>query len=272
MRHLRWNQIHILSAGGPQPANYQPLAALAPVIIVGLTGVGKTTALNRLGAQNVPFTLLPNRRELADRVIIARLQQEAGQTPHPVTDRLARFEYTARYRARFPGGMAHALGQLAIDPAQLEPLLIFDGLRGLDEVKQAIAFFAQARFVVLDAPDTVRLQRLLQRNDAFDTANTRPVPAHQNLLAALNSISGIETVFNQAQLLRLATLAGQDQAAGEALLQKVSIIVKERRNYDSEAAGAYLRQHWPRERVLIVDTAARPAEALAEQVAAWLKD
>jgi len=272
MHHLSWDQVHISSAREPRPANYYLLTELAPVVMVGLTGVGKTTLINQLSARNVPFTLLPNRREIANRVIIALLQREDGQAPHPITDRLARFEYTARYRARFPGGLAHALSQLAIYPAKLESILIFDGLRGLDEVEQATVFFSQARFVVLDAPDTVRLKRLLNRNDVFDTAKTQPAPANQNLLSALNNIPDVESVFSQEQLLRIAALADQGQSPGEDLLQKVSIIVKERRNYDSDAAGAYLRQHWPPDRVLIIDTASQSAEDVAQQVVGWVKD
>lgn len=272
LHNLSWDQVHIASAREQRPATYQLLTALAPVVMVGLTGVGKTTVINQLRTHHVPFTLLPNRREVADKVIIASLQAEDGEVPHPVGDRLARFEYTARYRSRYPGGMAHAVSQLAIDPAGIEPILIFDGLRGLDEVKLATDYFSRARFVVLDAPDTVRLARLLRRNDAFDTANSQPAPVDQNLLSTLKNIPEIGSVFDREQLLQIAAMSGHDQFSVEDLLQKVSIIVKERRNYDSEAAATYLRRHWPAERVLIIDTAARPGEVVARRVANWLKD
>src|SRR4030081_2034453 len=135
------------------------------------------------------------------------LQHEDGYPPTPVTDRVKRFEYTARYRARYPGGMAHALSRLAVDPAGAGSLLLFDGLRGLNEVQHAATYFPQGHFIVLDAPDTVRLARLLKRADTFDSIRLPASTEGQMMLTALISIPDIGTVFSAEQLRKISQAA-----------------------------------------------------------------
>ena len=88
------------------------------LILVGLTGTGKTTTVNALHDQGGRFQLLPNRRELTDQLIIAHVQQQDGEALVPVTDRAQRFAYTRRYREMHPGGMAYALGQYSVNSEQ----------------------------------------------------------------------------------------------------------------------------------------------------------
>lgn len=256
---------------GQNPPGFQPLAKLPLVILVGLTGVGKSTILDLLPQYGLNFTLLPNRREVTDEIIIASVQAEAGETPRPVKDRLERFEYTARYRSRHPGGMAHALSRLLVNTAQTEPLLIFDGLRGLNEVQHAVTYFHQVRFVVLDAPDTVRLNRLLQRGDLFDTAGGELTPSHQNLVETLQSVPHATAIFSSEQLAQIAHAGEAAHIPAEDIVQKFSIIVKERRNYDSGAAREYLVNTLPAEQVLVVDTSTQSAQAAAQQIVSYLK-
>lgn len=256
------------------PAGFQPLSAWPLVIMVGLTGVGKSTVLELLLKTGPDFTLLPNRREITDKIIIASLQSEAGQTPYLVTDRVERFEYTARYRAKFPGGMAHALSRLVIQPDHIKPLLIFDGVRGLNEVEHAVTFFPLARFIVLDAPDTVRLNRLLKRDDIFDKTGAGPKAgslAGQNLVAALLAIPNVEVVFSTEELHQIANSTHSTQISTDEVIQKVSIIVKERRNYDSKTARDYLSRTLPAQQIVVVDTASHSAQAVAQQIANWLE-
>lgn len=256
------------------PAGFQLLTEMPVIILVGLTGVGKSTVLELLPENGLPFTLLPNRRDITDQIIIASLQAEAGETPYPVTDRLERFEYTARYRAKFPGGMAHALSRLVINPAKTEALLIFDGLRGLNEVQHAVTYFPLARFVVLDASDTVRLNRLLKRGDVFDVTESVSLPgslASQNLIAALLAVPNIEAVFSEEQLQQIAKGCRLAQIPADEVIQKISIIVKERRNYDSNTARVHLVHTLPAQRVLVVDTATHSPPAVAQKIAVWLK-
>ena len=257
-------------AGCDLPAPFCPLPDLPLVILVGVTGVGKSSALARLAAQNLPLTLLPDRRLITDRVIIARLQRQDGLAPHPVKDRQARFQYTARYRAAFPGGMAHALRQLWVDPRDLVHPLIFDGLRGLDEVRYAVASLPQSRFVVLEAPDFVRASRLLNRADPFDAFDLSPAGAADDVAGAFQAIPGFESVFDAEQQQRLARLAGDGAVSAAELVKKVSIIVEERRNYDPAAAKTYLQQTLPPDRCLVINTAAAGVETVVAQIMAWL--
>ena len=253
------------------PADFQPLTEFPLVIIIGLTGVGKSTAIELLDQQGIHFTLLPNRRDLADQIIISSLQREDGQPIEPVQDRVKRFEYTARYRAKFPGGMAHALSQLLINPQKTRSLLLFDGLRGLSEVQHASAYFPQARFIVLDAPDIVRLTRLLKRGDAFDNTKIETGWVNQNLIASFMGISDIEAVFDEEQLRQIARTARAADLSNDDVIKKVTIIVEERRNYDPDTARVFLNRNRSSHPVLVVDTASHTVIEVAQIIADWLK-
>ena len=93
-------------------ADWQPISQAQLLILVGVTGVGKSTTAEALNQTDYTFELLPNRRALTDQLIIATLQQQDGQPIKTVRDRALRFDFTRRYREQFPGGMAHALAQL----------------------------------------------------------------------------------------------------------------------------------------------------------------
>lgn len=270
MQFLANSYIAFFREGETIPSPFTPLPELPLVILVGLTGVGKTTVLELLPGQGVAFTLLPNRRQVTDEIIIAGLQQEESRQAGPVTDRVERFDYTARYRARHPGGMAYALSRIAVDTGLAPGRLLFDGLRGLDEVQHAAAYFPLARFLVLDAPDTARLSRLLLRSDAFDAAGVRPSPSRDDV-AALRAVPGVEAVFDPEQLRQIAASARAADIPLEKVVEKLSIIVKERRNYDSAAARAYLSARLGPERLLVVDTAPHSAADVAARAAEWLE-
>ena len=236
------------------------LSDLEFVVLVGVTGVGKTTTLEALQSNGLTFTLLPDRRLVTDVVMIDAL---AGK---PVTDREERFRWTAKYRETHPGGMAQAIGQLAVNPKVVRLRLVFDGLRGLDEVSYAARHYPLARFVVLDAPDTVRVQRLLGRSDAFDQVRTA---SSNNALEGLQSIEGIHDVFSDAQLEQLASLEQQGLNSDE-IIGKTRIVVSERRHYDPVAAREFLTRLEP-ERVLYVDTTAHNPDVIAGRIVAWLE-
>jgi predicted ATPase len=245
------------------------LTAAPLTILVGVTGVGKSTTLARLRDLGVAFSLLPDRREVADRVIIGTIQALDGKRPEPVTDRVTRLDYTARYRKLFGGGVAHALTRLVIDPARWPAPLLFDGLRGKEEVAYAVDHLPHSRFAVLHAPDEARVRRLLGRSDAFDQTAAASA-AGDDALAALRALPGIEVIFDRAALARLAALAGEGGATVDDLVKQVAIVVAERRNYDPDEARRHLELFLPPARLLTIDTAAHDAEAVARRIAEWL--
>ncbi|ADI15323.1 conserved hypothetical protein [Truepera radiovictrix DSM 17093] len=233
------------------------------LFLLGLTGVGKSTAAAALTRRG--YALLPNRRALTDRLIIPEVQRAAGETPHPVEDRLERFALTRRYRQRHPGGMVHALCRyLEANPPGAQPL-VFDNLRGADEAAAAVAAFPSARFVLLDAPPMTRLLRLIGRRDAFDrVAATRL--ENTGFVEALLALPGLEAVFDPYELARLEARGLPE----EDLLRAVRILLSEAQNYDMAAAARVLRAAKDARGFLHLDTADKGAEAVQTAIEAWL--
>jgi hypothetical protein len=231
------------------------------LILVGLTGTGKTTTVKALRDAGLSFTLLPNRRAVTDQEIIAHVQQRDGQPIAPVTDRTERFAYTRCYRELYAGGMAYALEQLIMNNELLivneGSFLIFDGLRGENEVRYAVQHLPQAYFLFLDAPDFVRVQRLLTRNDAFDR-----VEGGGKTAVSLNpSLTNILTPAEQ-QLLLDGVQANQLSIVD--IHAKLTIVQSERQNYDPDATIAALREH-ARDRLIYADTTALTPAQIAEK-------
>ncbi len=247
------------------PAHFVPLRDLPFVVLVGLTGVGKTTTMLELKKLNVHFSLLPNRRDITNEMMIAPHIESTKKMSD--LSREERFALTAQYRQKHPGGMAEAIGHLMLDTQVFQFPIFFDGLRGLDEVSYAATHYTKARFVLLDAPDTVRVQRLLGRNDAFDkisnTTNAAETPPDTQ--AQLQAIKNIEAVFEPNELRQLASL-NIDQ---KELLGKVKIIVTERNNYDPVAARNHL-QTIDAKRVLYLNTETQDATTVAFNIKDWL--
>ncbi|ABF45973.1 P-loop ATPase [Deinococcus geothermalis DSM 11300] len=248
-----------LHAGPPQAPYEQPLAELPLMVLVGVTGVGKSTALRALQAADPGARVLPDRREVTDRVMIWPI------SGGPVSDRAERFRLTARYREQHPGGMAHALGTLTADTRHWGERPLFDGLRGREEVEYAAKTFPRWRFVALHAPDTVRVRRLLGRADAFD--RTSAVKSGDNLRAALAALPGAAAVFSPADLDTLAALEAEGHTPQD-ILAKTQIVVTERQHYDPDAAAAFL-QTLPPKRALLLDTVALSPEQIAAAIGAW---
>lgn len=236
-----------------------------PLFLVGLTGVGKSTAVSALRSSGVSLTLLPNRRTLADDLIIPEMQLAAGKPVRTVTDRVERFELTRRYRKLYPGGIVHALERyLQTAPPAETGLWVFDNLRGLGEVTAATEAFPKARFVVLDAPPLERLLRLVGRHDRFDrVAATRL--ENSSFAEQLMAFEGLEAVFDPYELARLEARGIPEND----ILRAVRIILSEAQNYDISAATAYLRDTRDAVGVLVLNTAESVAEVQA-RIQDWL--
>ena len=265
-----------LAYGNELPNGWQSIQARPLLILVGVTGVGKSTTLEGLQASDLRFSLLPDRRELTDRLLIGYLQTLDGLPVQPVTDRRERFAYTRRYHQLFPGGMSHALSQLLVDNTINADWLLFDGLRGEAEVAHAAGTLPAARFVVLHAPDLVRVQRLLGRSDAFDriatVSPTHRDPTTGETLAAIGVADG-DALFAPMEVHTLLQLVAPPVGSGTVPLEearaKLQIVVEERRNYDPQAAITHLRQHAAARTLVIDTTVASPAVAV-QQIMEWL--
>jgi hypothetical protein len=240
--------------------------------VVGVTGVGKSTALDALVAAGLDYCLLPDRRDLTDRLIIPSVRAGRGEAPEPVRDRKARFAYTRAYREQHPGGMAHALAQIQIDPAVQDGALLFDGLRGADEVAHAAELLPYALFVVLEAPDAVRVGRLMGRSDPFDQISAERTPAVEGEAGAtaVQHFADIgapqaAAFFTQPEEQALLDLVRTGSATAEALRDSLAIVLEERRSYDPAAAKAALLETAPL-RTLVVDTVRHAPEAVGALV------
>jgi hypothetical protein len=172
--------------------------------------------------------------------------------------------------------MAHALARLWVNPQRLDGLLLFDGLRGEAEVRYAAERLPQARFVVLDAPDAVRVQRLLGRNDAFDRmgGETTAPPAGDDVDAHLRDFQALGVadarhLFSPAEEQALLDLARKGDVTAAELAAKLRIVVSERRNYDPAAAIVALENMVP-DRTLVVDTVVNDPVTVAHAVKAFL--
>ena len=126
---------------------------------------------------------------------------------------------------------------------------------------------------MLDAPDLVRVQRLLGRSDQFDRISSAGAPSAttQGTLAAIGVTDG-DALFSpdtvQALLQLAAPPVGTGTIAVEELRAKLQIVVEERRNYDPQGAIAHLRDQ-AADRTLIIDTTTVSAAAAAQQIVDW---
>lgn len=162
-------------------AGFTPLPDVPVCMVVGLTGTGKSTTLAQIAALRDGGQLryqddIPERRELADLIIIPMAQVASGQPVQPVKDREQRFELTRLFAQQVDaGGSAAAYGWLHYRLDAQTPLLS-DGLRGPGEIAYALAHYARWKICELWVDPLTRLQRLSNREDRFDfLANTEAV-------------------------------------------------------------------------------------------------
>lgn len=236
--------------GGPLPGGWRSMADSEVLVLVGVTGAGKSTAIAALEQRGIRFSLLPDRRVVTDKAIIPLYADG------PVTDRVQRFSITQRFTRDCPGGMAAVLAGLAADASKRGLPLVFDGLRGEAEVAHAAEALPRARFLVLTAPDMVRLMRLLKRGDAFD----RAAPGADLAAGSDFELPGADGILTDGEVDRLRAEVAAGTLAAADVLAKFKIIAAERRNYDPDRAVETLMAIAP-ERTAVVDTTVSgPAE------------
>lgn len=258
-----------LAVGGDGKTGWRAIVELPLVVLVGVTGVGKSTLLQEMAQHGAEYLLLPDRRDLTDQLIIGAMQAADSLPIAPVTDRGQRFAYTRRYRERFPGGMAHALTQLWVSD-DAPDLLVFDGLRGANEVTYAAGALPNARFVMLDAPDIVRLQRLLGRGDAFDRIATTTVAQEGAGTFAALGLTEAATIFSPNEEAEILGWLRDSSVSSDSLAAKLQIVIEERRSYDPVATREALASHAPGS-TLYIDTVTHSPAQVAEQTIRWLR-
>jgi hypothetical protein len=154
-------------------AGFAPLPDVPVCMVVGLTGTGKSTTLAKLAEMRSAGHLhycedIPDRRELADLVIIPTAQVMGGEPVRPIKDREQRFELTRRFAQQFEsGGSAAVYGWLYYRWDGRTPLLS-DGLRGPGEIAYALAHYPRWQVCELWVDPVARLRRLSHREDRFD--------------------------------------------------------------------------------------------------------
>lgn len=230
--------------GEAAPSGTQALEHLPLLVLVGLTGVGKSSLLDTLS-----YPALPDRRELVDRYVLPLFGYQAGDK----LDRAERFALTRRFRQEHPGGVAEAL---AVGKTQPVWPLVFDGLRGEGELRYAVEHLPQARFVVLEASDLTRLSRLLDRGDNFDRVRLDRVD-----LDAIHQLAqGVLSADELEQALSW-------NVSAQELSVKLKIVAEERKSYDPTGARRALLGS---SRALFLDTEQLSLEAEVEQIRAFV--
>jgi hypothetical protein len=228
-----------LGIGDTKDMAYGKLDRFFTCILVGVTGAGKTTLKSRL-LERYKFYNLPDRRILTDKVILPMMQVDHGV---PV-DRNQRFTHTKAFREKYPGGMGYLLSKTRIkDIDPLTPVL-FDGLRGVNEVAYAAKSIPSSFFIVLSAPEHIRIKRLLARGDSFDRIKGRITP---------RDVAGFKTICSPSQRKELFEYVEQKKIPENQLYEKVKIVLKERENYDQGAASSFIKKNLS-DRAILIDS------------------
>lgn len=225
------------------------LDALPILMLVALTGTGKTTTLRAL--QQRPTIAyrddLPGRREIANLIVIPTAQILLGHSIRPITDREQRFFYTRTFAEHVAGGFATAYSWLYTTPSTLP--IISEGIRGASEIAYTLANIPRWHIAELTIDPLLRLQRLSNRDDPFDRITGD---------AALADLSFLPQSIHATVRERLAT--------GEVTRSALRIMQAEARNYGLHPfAGAH-----PRYRPIQSDdlTPRAIAEAITQQLEA----
>jgi hypothetical protein len=247
----------------PAAPGWRSLLTCPLLVIVGLTGVGKSSALQQLTAGPAPMTMLPDRRQLTEQLIVAPLQQGANQEQHAV-GRLDRFPYVLRFLEQHPGGMAEIVQRMSVATGLDASFLIFDGLRGPHEVGHAITHFPLARFAEFTAPAMVRVERLLARNDPHDQLTDARYAGFKggDLTFAALGVPDAAALFTPSEETSLCAQAAANPGHARALQRILEIMVAEHALYAPEATHTLLASLEPR-RVACIDTSRNTAEEAA---------
>jgi hypothetical protein len=150
-------------------AGFRSLGDHALLMLVALTGTGKSTTLKLLRQRLGGSAGIPSRREIADWIAIPTAQTLAGEPIAPVPDRRLRFAYTRAFAEHVPGGMAAAFAWLYLAD-EVDGRLLSEGIRGASELHHALRHCPRWQIIELWLNPLTRLRRLSGRRDDFDQA------------------------------------------------------------------------------------------------------
>ncbi len=163
----RYPHVHL------EPADESIRVTELPVLmLVALTGTGKSTTLAVLAAQRAVRGIhyddwLPARRDLANMVVIPAAQVLLGEAVAPVYDRVQRFRYTRAFAEHVPGGLAAAFALLHLNHKP-DHVLVSEGIRGAGEIAFTLERCHRWHVMELVIDPVLRLKRLSSRRDSFD--------------------------------------------------------------------------------------------------------
>lgn len=234
-------------------SQWQEMTMLPIFIQVGLTGVGKTTLLNKLKEAYPKLFVFPDRRTLTDDFIIPLIQKEQNLQLDP-RNRSNRFHYTRLFKEQYPDGMSYVLSRLAIRKDMAGQMLFFDGLRGENEIAAAVRLLPNAFFLGLFSSSFIRLKRLIGRNDEFDRVEFLSKGVENSQVSNFSELGlpGAESLFSEKERLMLFNLIQSHVFDVREIQEKLAIIVEENKNYDQEKTRLALLKYVP-ERSVIVD-------------------
>lgn len=252
-----------LGHGEPAPQGWKPLKDEPLLVFAGLTSVGKTTTFDALKTRGINFTLLPDRREMTDHLIINPLLAAEGKKPYKMS-RVERYPFMLKYRNMFNGGMAHGLTRCWFDPSQTTTSLMFNGLRGENETRFAVSALPLARFVALIAPAFVRLKRMLKRNDPHDQIKQSLIDNfYSNNVTSFADLGVAEAnqIFDAEEEQALIKMVQSGEIAAKDLQDKLKIMLIDHESYDSD--GSAVLEKLAPERSVLIDTTINSPEQVA---------
>lgn len=137
------------------------------IILVGGTGVGKTTLVDKL-REKIDFVLV-DRRSLVDDFVIPNYENDLKKrgVKYDKESREFRFDSTTWYAKKGNPGLAKLVEQSMKNNKQGK-LIIVDNLRGEIEINYALKNIPGALFICLDALDKTRIYRIIGRKASFD--------------------------------------------------------------------------------------------------------
>ncbi|NER37382.1 MAG: hypothetical protein F6J93_26020 [Oscillatoria sp. SIO1A7] len=138
---------------------------------------------------------------------------------------------------------------------------------------RATQMLPKAQFVVLEAPNRVRLERFLIRNDSFDRIgqSSSADNKNENKISSFAQLGVPEAVnlFSPEERTEILTQLNQGHYSLSDFRDRLKIILEEQKNYDPLAARSVL-EALPSTKTLFIDTTLDTPESISQKVMSFL--